>query len=253
MSNYACHSNPSTTQAHLLAGLLAAGMLLTIGITNSVSAAIFACETGQSVVYQDRPCPLKKAVKTDKKTTLGNPLSIHESWLVIPEQTAERAFCDKHGCECGNHQIKHSGSLAQAVADALYLDGSWHRYNSSRQAWLEAPSSSAQSHVHRDQMEEAACDVMMSQTILKQYADAVIHRLKKQVLEAEERGFDVETPCLQGSPQACALFQSVQMYKQLQIDAKALKRERTNEPILGAALVLTPESLTPEAFEEDGR
>jgi len=114
-------------------------------------------------------------------------------------------------------------------------------------------SPSAQFHLHRDQLEEAACDVMMSQTILKQYADAVIHRLKKQVLEAEERGFDVETPCLQGSPQACALFQSVQMYKQLQIDAKALKRERTNEPILGAALVLTPESLTPEAFEEDGR
>lgn len=75
-------------------------------------------------------------------------------------------------------------------------------------------------------MLEASCEVMMSQTLLRNYADDVLKILEKRVRSAEERGFDIEQPCLDGIPDACALFDAVQLQSRLQKDAAALRTGR---------------------------
>ena len=178
------------------------------------------------MIYQDRPCPIEKQITADVQQAPQYPLAMHESWFELPEQAEERAFCDRRGCECGRFERKHQGNLATAVADALYLDGSWHRYESSYQAWLESPAGSAQGFDARDRMLEASCQIMMSQTLLRNHANDVVKVLAKQVRTAEERGFDVEQPCLDGIADACALYDAVQLFKQVKRDASALRMER---------------------------
>ena len=178
------------------------------------------------MIFQDRPCPIKKQATADTRQAPQQPLLIHESWFELPEQANDRAFCDRRGCECGKFERKHQGALATAVADALYLDGSWHRYESSYLAWLDSPAGSAQGFDERDRMLEASCEVMMSQTLLRHYANDVVQVLARQVRTAEERGFDIEQPCLEGIDDACALYDSVQLYKRIQQDAAALRGVR---------------------------
>ena len=237
----------------LIAMLSGACILLAMAQTSSTEAAIFACQSDNTVVFQDRPCPLEKvAAKTQLKTNVSYPLDIHESWFKTPEHAADRAFCDKHGCECGNLVRQHSGSLELAVADALYLDGSWHRYESSYRRWSETPASSQQIHAHRVQMMEASCEIMMAQTLLQNFSREVLLRLKKRLRDAEERGFDIEEPCVQGIDMACELYSSVKIYRQLTRDATALKNARQTTPVLGyatphrGALSDTPSTTSPK-------
>ncbi len=201
-------------------------MLLILTCAKSTHSAIFACQTGQDVVYQDAPCAIKKSPKLVAKTRNKYPLAIDESWFDIPEQAEERAFCDRGGCECGRIEKNHRNSLVQAIADALYIDGSWHRYTSSYEVWLNTPTSSADSYEAREQMLEASCDVMMSQTLLRNFAEAAMAVLRKQVRTAEERGYDIEQPCLEGIPEACEFFDYVQYYKRIQADSASLRRSR---------------------------
>lgn len=195
------------------------------------SAAIYSCPTGNGVVFQDRPCPIEKRVEVTVESVQHYPLAIHESWFALPAQAEERAFCDRRSCECGQLEKRHEGSLVQAVADSLYLDGSWHRYETSYSAWLAAPSRSQESFTHRENMLEASCEVMMSQVLLQKYANDVVRILKQRVRAAEERGYDVEQPCLSGMDQACEYFADVQLSARLHRDARALQRERTEDVV----------------------
>jgi len=204
----------------------AACILLMMSTPKVAQSAIFACQSGEDTIYQDRPCKQPSPVKRARKTSHTYPLSIHPSWFIVPEQADERAFCDRGGCECGQIEKKHPGTLAQAVADALFLDGSWHRYDNSLVAWMEAPAASAQGYLLRAQMQEASCDVMISQTILRHYADDVIKILEKRSRIAEESGFDVKEPCLEGITDACTFFEAVTLLSRIQEDAKALHRDR---------------------------
>ena len=203
-------------------------LLLSLWPSTPVSAAIFACPSanGDAVIYQDRPCPVAQPVATAKATVRQLPLGIHKSWFVMPEQADERAFCDRRGCECGRIERKHRGGLARAVADALYLDGSWQRYESAYQQWFDSPSTSTGGYLKREDMQNAACEIMMSQQLLRTFADSVIAELQKQVRLAREKGFDNPEPCERGEDQACALFQSVELYRQLVIDAQVLSHSR---------------------------
>lgn len=207
----------------------AACILLVMGYPGTSPGAIFACPSGDTTIFQDRPCPIEKQAETVTRQTHRYPLSIDESWFDLPEKANERAFCDRKGCECGRLERKHQNSLAQAVADALYLDGSWHRYESSYNAWLDSPTGSAQAFEARNQMLEASCEIMMSQTLLRKFGDDVMKSLAKRVRTAEERGFDVEQPCLDGVADACAFFDSVQLRGRLQKDAAALRTARGAE------------------------
>ena len=225
MSLLASHSGRSQ-KLYLTVLIQTLCILLVVAYSGTSLATIFACPSGDTVIFQDRPCPMEKQAKIDTQQASQYPLSIHESWFERPEQAVERAFCDRRGCECGQFERKHQGDLATAVADALYLDGSWHRYESSHQAWLNSPAGSAQGFDARDRMLEASCQIMMSQTLLRKHASDVVKVLAKQARTAEERGFDVEQPCLEGIEDACELFDAVHLYKQLQKDASALRMER---------------------------
>ena len=201
-------------------------ILLFMAYASVAQPAVFACPSGESVIYQDRPCPISKKKETEVTSRNQFPLAIHPSWFDLPEQVEERAFCDRSGCECGRLEQRHEVSLIQSVADALYLDGSWHRYESSYQKWLASPASSWESRQQREQMLDASCHIMMSQLLLRKYADDIIEILKKRVRAAEERGFDIALPCEQGDAKACDYFASVEMYSRILRDAAALRRSR---------------------------
>lgn len=226
---------------HLASIVQAAFILLILTYPITGNTAIFACQSGEAVIFQDRPCPQKKPQANTQKTNYRFPLSIHESWFELPAQAEERAFCDRRGCECGRLEKMHQDSLIQSVADALYLDGSWHRYDAAYQAWMQSPASSSESFDLREQMLEASCEIMMSQVLLRNYADDAVVILKKRVRTAEERGYDVELPCLQGIPEACAFYESVQLLTRLRQDASALKEERVESTLPGRELLSSSE------------
>ncbi|MBX2884405.1 MAG: hypothetical protein KTR32_30915 [Granulosicoccus sp.] len=191
-----------------------------------LSAAIFACEARDgSVVYQDRVCPSSPSpVETKRKTE--HPLGIHESWLELPDNISDRASCDKYGCQCGQINRHHQDSLASAVADALYIDGSWQRYEWARKQWEELPLNSRQLSTKRETLRDAACEVMIAQQLLYRFSKQVLNTLRKQVRMAENRGFDTTDACLQGKPQACELYDAVQLYSRLVKDSAALHNAR---------------------------
>ena len=67
---------------------------------------------------------------------------------------------------------------------------------------------------------------MISQLLLRKYADEVRARLRQKVLVAEERGFDQPEPCQFGINEACSYLDAVQLYRRLLDDARALRTSR---------------------------
>lgn len=220
----------STTQAHSqfrpVLWLLVVSLLL-LCRPDVVEAAIYACRSADgSTIFQDRPCLDRQSGSSPSRSVRKLPLDIHASWFELPAQAEERAFCDRRRCECGNQIRKHGGSLAQAVADALYLDGGWHRYDTNFQLWRDEPAGSDSNPQLRDRMHEAACSVMMSQQLLRDFAEDVTEKLRREALLAEERGFDIPGPCEAGVAQACDLLDSMQLYERLLSDAQVLRLPR---------------------------
>ena len=204
-------------------------ILLASGYPGSGHSAIFACTSGNSTVYQDVPCQIRQAPDTTVQSKPEYPLGMDASWFELPGQATERAFCDRRGCECGLIERKHQSSIALTIADAFYIDGSWHRYQSSYDKWLASPASSTESYEYREEMLNASCHIMMSQVLLKKYADDVMSKLKEQVKIARQRGFDSKQPCEQSIADACDYFKSTQLYARLQSDAAALRMPRDSD------------------------
>lgn len=201
--------------------------LLLLGVPNGVQATIYSCATSNGgVVFQDLPCPLTSRRDRPAPKKHQHPFQIHASWFEVPGQAEGRAYCDRRRCECGDMQRTLDRSLEQTVADALYMDGGWHRYETSYQLWLDAPASSASTHDLREQMVDAACNVMISQQILRKYADEVRARLHQKVLVAEERGFDQPEPCEADIKEACNYLNAVELYRRILSDAGALRSQR---------------------------
>jgi len=96
-----------------------------------VNAGIHACPMPSGgTIYQDRPCDedARSPTAPVQRTRSELPtIGLHSSWFERPMHAGDRAFCDKRGCECGQLENKFEFGLAQAVADALYIDGNWHR------------------------------------------------------------------------------------------------------------------------------
>jgi len=219
--------NPALRPKKLATLMMCMLSLLLFWLPESADSAIYACVTNEgTTIFQDRACPQKKPVERTVKAKTRLPLGIHESWFELPGHTEGRAFCDRRGCECGPIERKHSGSLAQAVADALYMDAGWHHYETSYDAWLNTSGSSAKAYEQRAQLIEASCSVMISQQLLREFAEGVAAELKSQVLSAEEKGFDIPDPCDQGVEQACYYYRSVELFNRLMADASALRIPR---------------------------
>jgi len=75
-------------------------------------------------------------------------------------------------------------------------------------------------------MLDASCDVLMSQSLLRSFGDSVMKTLAKRARDAEEKGFDIEQPCLEGVAEACEYFDDVLLYSRLKQDAYALRQAR---------------------------
>ncbi|MFK7855590.1 MAG: DUF4124 domain-containing protein [Granulosicoccus sp.] len=211
----------------IMAVMLFACSLLLLGVPESADSGIHACRTDDgTTVFQDRPCPQKKVAKRAVEKKAYHPLGIHESWFKRPSDAEERAFCNRRACECGPIERRHEGSLAQAVADALFLDAGWHHFESSYQAWMDTPGNSSKSYDRRKQLIEASCNVMISQQLLRDFADEIAQNLRSDYLSAEEKGFDIPDPCDQGIEQACYYYERVKLHEQVKADARALKIPR---------------------------
>ncbi len=113
-----------------------------------------------------------------------------------------------------------------AVADALYMDASWHHYDLTEQAWRDTPIKSSKRYDRHSEMIEASCMVLMSQQILKQFAEDTAAKLRVQARHAEDRGYDIPDACDSGDMEACEYYDALMLYQRLSKDSKALRLSR---------------------------
>ncbi|MEE9321536.1 MAG: hypothetical protein V3U76_13905 [Granulosicoccus sp.] len=194
-------------------------------------AGIFTCPAANGgKVFQDRPCEKQiRSIENLVRRTSRLPAGMHESWFTKPEQATAQAYCDKQGCECGDITRTFEGGLAQAVSDALYVDGNWLRYEASVVKWQSVRPNTAKAWVLQRDMDEAACEVQMSQRTLREYSGKVMTSVKRKTRRAKELGYINETFCNGSSPQACSYFEAIELYQRLSTDIKALRTGRDGQ------------------------
>ena len=217
-------------------------MIAGLAATSAVQSAVFTCPTDDGdVQFQDRPCEASVSAKTSPDRFRAHslagralPAGIHASWFESPDGVAHEAHCDEDGCECGPLQRRFDSGLTLAVADAMYLDGAWHRYQSSLDKLLDAnkASNSVDESHFRAATEDAACEILMSQRILREFADSELRRLRRRAQDAEDLGRDDETSCDGFSEAACRDYEQLLMYRSISRDARALATPR-GESLLG--------------------
>ncbi len=202
-------------------------------------AEIHACPTASGAIqFQDRPCaivpraaaparPARRAA--DIPGTAQErppPLGIDDSWFERPQGSAREPLCDSRGCECGALDRPFDAGLELAVADALYLDGAWHRFEASLVALAAPDVEAAAAQRARIDIDDSACDVLMSQETLRRHAEAVMRRLRKRATVATDLGRDTPLACDGFDPAACEHYESLQLYERMSDDARALGKPR---------------------------
>jgi len=208
--------------------LLSALALVGGGASGEARASIHVCPVaGGGTVFQDRPCERgvsESGTRTD--VPARSPAGVHRSWLARPAHTAERARCDSEGCSCGKLLRPLDGGIDIAVADALYLDGAWHRHDESveaaRNGTPDAPGREALRRAER----EATCDLLIAQQIIRLHAEPTMASLRQRVREAEERGLDDPLLCDTGDPRACESLDTIERYRRMAADLAALRTPR---------------------------
>ena len=206
-------------------------LTLTVWLTPA-HASIHACPMPSGgTVYQDRPCSEEtKSQRTNLPESRSElPMfGLHDSWFERPMHASDRAFCDKRGCECGQLEDRFEAGLAQAVADALYIDGNWHRYETGVDAWMNSDSSAAEAYLMQLEVQDAACEVMMAQEAIRMFANGVLRVLQKRADEAIALGHDDPSACNGDSEKACSLHTKLELYRRMLLDLQALELERVS-------------------------
>ena len=158
------------------------------------------------------------------------PFGIEKTWFDTPAVVPDRAICTDSGCHCGMFSRKFKNGLPLAIADALYLDGSWHRLDSSiMQLEVDNLSSMAQADL-RKARDEAACNILMSQQVLRSYGDDVLRELRDKKRYAEDRGLDDPAECDAGDTLVCSYTDLITIYERIQLDIKAMRSRARVEP-----------------------
>lgn len=195
----------------------------------SAVAGVYSCKTASGVVFQDSPCALAKAPENKPKVKNSRnrqPAGIHKSWLEKPEGSRYSAWCDINGCECGPYDKAFDAGSQLAVADALYLDGSWHRFDNLKlQLLSEAHDASKKFQISTD-LEETSCEILMSQKVIKKFIRSTLKELKSIKVEAEARGYDTPDACDGSDSVACDYYSKMELYQRMLLDIKALKAPR---------------------------
>jgi hypothetical protein len=203
-------------------------------------AAIYACPAeGGGKIFQDRPCdetnPIEKTknntsspTANDKRARPDLPEDMHESWFDRPPLATNHVWCDRSGCECGPLERTFAGGITQAVMDALYLDGGWHRYNTMTVKLKDTVKNSFEYQQLRVDIDVAACDIMMSQNILKRYGDRKLQQIRQAAVVAEQMGYADPTLCDAGQLEACRQLEAYELFELIRADLSALKVARPN-------------------------
>ncbi len=204
------------------------GCLLLLPLSNAFSA-IHSCRLADgTVTFQDSPCAVIP-VKADKpKARVAKvPLGMAKSWFDKPSVVPDRAICTKSGCHCDMYSRKFKSGLPLAIADALYLDGSWHRLDSSL-LMLELGENTLSATDRIDlqkERDEAACNILMSQQILRLYGKEVLRELRNKQRYAEDRGLDDPADCDAGDTLVCTHTEAIDLYSRIRADIKALTNQ----------------------------
>lgn len=117
------------------------------------------------------------------------------------------------------------------MADALHLDGAWHRFEAGLVALASPDASAGDVRRARLGIDDAACDVLMSQETLARHA---AHALRERAVQATDLGRDVPTACDRFDPAACGDYGALGLFDRMDEDVRALERPR------GSMLARTP-------------
>jgi len=166
-----------------------------------------------SIVFQDTVCTVipKPEVKTEPpiKTI---PFKMDKTWFDAPSVVPHQVVCTKSGCECGAYYREFDSGLATAIADALYLDGSWHRLE---QTLSEIKLSELRSPRYFElarERDEAACNILMSQKTLRMFGERALAELRTKKQHAETNGLDKPDECDAGNLDICEHTNDIALY-----------------------------------------
>lgn len=192
---------------------------------HTASAAIHACKLADgTVTFQDTACPVIPVVKAKaapKKKSI--PFGIEKTWFDKPSVIPDRAICTKTECHCGMYSRQFDNGLPFAIADALYLDGSWHRFDSTLILLEDLSLSATKKNVLRKERDEAACNILMSQKTLELFGADVLRELRNKKRYAEDRGLDDPADCDAGDMIVCEHTDLIDVYARIQSDIKAMR------------------------------
>jgi len=193
-----------------------------------VHAGITKCTLADgSIVYQDTACKIKSKPESKKEQSAKTiPLGIEKTWFDPPGAVPHQVICTKSGCECSEYYREFEYGLAMAVADALYLDGSWHRLEGAL-TQLEFSSSSLTGPEYRElarERDEAACDILMSQQTLRKFGESVLAKLRNKKRYAESMGYDNPDDCDAGNLSICEHTDNIVLYNRILADIQALRK-----------------------------
>ncbi len=192
-------------------------------------AGVYSCKTANGVTFQDSPCTLAKAPENKPKVKQSRnrqPAGIHKTRLENPSGSRYSAWSDMNGCECGPYDKAFDAGAQLAVADALYLDGSWHRYDNLKLQLRGEAHDAAKKFEISTALEEAACEILMSQKIIKKFTRFTLKELKSVKVDAQARGYDTPDACDGGDFVACDYYSKIELYQRMLLDIKALKAPR---------------------------
>ena len=190
-----------------------------------VDAAIHACKQADgSVTFQDSACPVvvKKAPKVSSVAS-SIPFGLDKSWFEKPEVAPDRAICTEAGCHCDMYSRTFDSGLPLAVADALYLDGSWHRLDIKMDQLSNEPGNAVTRSDLNREIDEAACNILMSQQTLRLFGTKTLRALRDQKRYAEDRGLDNPDDCDAGDDLVCKYTDTIAIYERIQADIRSLK------------------------------
>jgi len=129
-------------------------------------------------------------------------------------------YQDSH---CDLYSRKFENGLPLAIADALYLDGSWHRFEMKQTQLEQAAGDPPKLVTIQKEINEAACNILMSQKILRAYGQDTIVELRKKKRRGEDLGLDDPDECDAGDEEVCEYVEAISIYQRMQSDIRALR------------------------------
>jgi len=193
-----------------------------------------------SVVFQDTACTVEPKPAA-KPVSIANtiPLGIEESWFDSPGIKPNETVCTQRGCDCGKYFREFKNGLPMAIADALYLDGSWHRLEAKLSQLEITALGSAEYELLKAERDEAACNISMSQKTLRMFGEKTLAKLRGQKRHAEDMGWDNPEDCDAGIARVCEHTDNIALYNRIRSDIRALSiAARTSDDSLDAPLAI---------------